>query len=809
VQPAAPAPTPRVPAAITPPATAQQPAAAETTVATNAPATAQQQPAAAEATAANKRPARRPLRPKPTAPSATVARTEIPTTPAQPLTKAAAPWRRANKKPPPTPDATTPPDTPVDEPPPPTPDATAPSDTPAIEPRPPTPAATAPPDTPAIESPITPPAPAELDVDTDPGLVALPASSLSDASHTDPSLAPLAPGWAALAPGWAALAARLRALPLRIVSWIGRRLIPPVLAGLAASIPVLTSTVKAAHEGWQPAGDDGIILTRALDVFTSHSPLIGQYSEAGDVTGEIVHSAGPMLYWLLAVPVRLGGPASAAIAMGIVNTLAIIGCVALARRRGGLVLMFATAIGIALMCQSLSAEIFHDVWNPSAAMFPFLLLLFLCWSLACGEYRLLPAVAIVASFVVQTHLTYVAPTAGVLVIGIGGLAVARLHLWLAARRKGEPRRRAHVGRWTVLAVIALAVCWSFPIADQIEHSPGNLSLIVRSANDRGTTLGAPVGWNAVVEAVEVHPWWLTDPKNVWSRKSDVRKTPSGTAIDSAIVILLGLWLIAAVAAFRRRGELVAASLMGLVLCLALGANAANTPTTPLLAGTLGYTMWWGSQLGLWVWLTIAWALWCASVWLVRRVWPLLWPLLRRAASHPSLRMPRLPHLPRLPRGAAIVAVLALFIAGLAATASVGQTVASKERHDSHYLLYHPIAELAARVNAVIPSGQTINYGQGPLNIGTQPMEPAMRFRLELHGDRVLSDGALPRLGPYYLLGHRSYQWVVYILDGSVPQHGLTLVGRVHFVDRWGHETVSVWVHHEHHGRGSAPHAPMR
>jgi hypothetical protein len=657
--------------------------------------------------------------------------------------------------------------------------------------------ATGTPYTPAIQLPITPPVPG--DTDTDPDLVALPASTLSDEPRTDPSLVPVQRGWAALA-------ARLRALPLRIVSWFGLRLVPPVLTGLAASIPVLSSTVRAAHEGWQPAGDDGIILTRALDVFTSHTPLIGQYSEAGDVTGQIVHSPGPMLYWLLAVPVRLGGPASAAIAMGIVNTLAIIGCVALARRRGGLVLMFATAIGIALMCQSLSAEIFHDVWNPSAAMFPFLLLIFLCWSLACGEYRLLPAVAIVASFVVQTHLTYVAPTAGILVIGIGGLAIARLHLWLAARRKAEPRRRGTVGRWTVLAVIALAVCWSFPIADQIEHSPGNLSLVVRSAGDRGTTLGAPVGWNAVVEAIEVHPWWLTDPKNVWSRKSDVRKTPSNTAIDSAIVILLGLWLIAAVAAFRRRGELVAASLIGLVLCLALGANAANTPTTPLLAGTLGYTMWWGSQLGLWVWLTIAWALWCASVWLFRRAWPLLWPQLRRAGSRlsprlprfPSPHLPRLPNLLRLPRAAAIAAVLALFVAGLAATASVGQTVTSKERHDSHYLLYSPIAALATRVDAVIPSGQTVNYGQGPLNTGTQPMEPAMRFRLELHGDRVLSEGALPRLGPYYVLGHRSYQWVVYILDGSAPQHGLRLVGRVHFVDRWGHETVSVWVRHEHH-----------
>ncbi len=86
------------------------------------------------------------------------------------------------------------------------------------------------------------------------------------------------------------------------------RQVPAVAAGVAASIPVIVSTVHGVQAGWEPDGDDGIILTRALDVFTNHSPLIGQYSEAGDVTGQIVHSAGPMLYWLLAIPVRLGGP---------------------------------------------------------------------------------------------------------------------------------------------------------------------------------------------------------------------------------------------------------------------------------------------------------------------------------------------------------------------------------------------------------------------------------------------------------------------------------------------------------------------
>src|SRR5271169_4274455 len=102
--------------------------------------------------------------------------------------------------------------------------------------------------------------------------------------------------------------------------------------------------------------------------------------------------------------------------------------------------MFATAIAVALMCQSLSAETFHDVWNPSAGLFPFTLLIFLCWSLACGEYRLLPVTVLVASFVVQAHLTYLPATAGLMVIGIGGLAIS-----LAFGRRARTRRAPTTG----------------------------------------------------------------------------------------------------------------------------------------------------------------------------------------------------------------------------------------------------------------------------------------------------------------------------------------------------------------------------
>jgi hypothetical protein len=568
-----------------------------------------------------------------------------------------------------------------------------------------------------------------------------------------------------------------------------QRQVPAVAAGVAAAIPVIVSTVHAVQAGWEPDGDDGIILTRAFDVFTSHSPLVGQYSEAGNVTGQIVHSPGPLLYWLLAVPVRLGGPASAAIAMGVVNTLCIVGCVILARRRGGLVLMFAVSIGIALMCQSLAAEVFHDVWNPSAAMFPFLLLIFLCWSLACGDYRLMPAVVVVASFVTQTHLTYLAPTVAIVILGFAGLAVLRAMPWWRARRTGAQRPRHVVWRWALVSAVALGLCWSGPLVDELEHSPGNLSLIVTTVHDRGKTLGPSVGWNAVAHAIGFKPWFLYVPKSEWDRKRDVRIAPGATQADSALALLALLALIAVAAALRRRIDLCAAALMGLAMCLGLGADAANTPVAPLLTGTLGYTMWWGSELGLWVWLVVAWSLYWALAWLVRLGWPFL-----RAGLRPALPAP-----PLLARVSARIAVV---LAGVLATAGVGQAVANTERPDSHVREYAPTTAIGRALVAAIPSGQSIDYELGSLDLATQPIEPPIRFWLVKHGDRPLADGSLPRLGPYYQLYHRRYTWIVYLGDGTRPQRDMRLVARVHFHDQWGAETLSAWV-----GRPRPPATP--
>jgi hypothetical protein len=576
----------------------------------------------------------------------------------------------------------------------------------------------------------------------------------------------------------------------RAAAWLVRA-VPAIAAGLAAAVPVLISTVHAVNAGWEPAGDDGIILTRAWDVLTSHSPLVGQYSEAGNVTGQIVHSPGPLLYWLLALPVRYGTTTDVAVWMGAVNTLAIIACVALARRRGGLVLMFATAIGIALMCQSLASESFHDVWNPAAALFPFLLLVFLCWSLACGDHRLLPWVVLVASFVIQTHLTYVAPTAGLLVIGVGGLAARRGLGWRRDRvaaqapapASGErPRARdraSPIWRWVLAAVLVGAVCWAPPILDELENSPGNLTLVVRTTSDRGTTLGSAIGANAVVDAVGWKPWWLYVPVSEWSRKHDVRVTPSSGASDSTLALLAALGLVVLVGLWRRRGDLAAAALIGLAMCAALDANVANTPVVPLLAATIGYTAWWGSILGLWVWLVLAWALWLLVRWLALASGPV-----RRRVTAFFAGVPA-----RGWKAACVVASLGC----LAAVAATGNAVAATEKRDSHVNQYHPIATLVAALDRIVPAGESVRFQLGANDVSTQPIEPGVRFGLVRHGDLVLSQGAHQRLGYYYELENKPYSWFVYIANGKRHRKHMLLAVTVHFHDAWGKHTFSAWV----------------
>ncbi len=569
-------------------------------------------------------------------------------------------------------------------------------------------------------------------------------------------------------------------------------------AGLAAAVPVIVATIDALRAGWVPVADRGIIATRAHDVLTPHMPLVGQYTLAGKVTDHVTYGLGPMLFWLLALPAHYGSTAGMTLIIGAVNTLSILGCVVLAHRRGGRALMAMTALAIALMCQSLAAETFHDIWNPSAGLFPFTLLIFLCWSLACGEYRLLPLVVLVASFVVQVHLTYLPPTVGLLAVGLGGLAAG----WIARRRGprraqtagdveamsemrsvgetrpvGEtpfagdaapktakataPPRRGRVLAGGLATALVAAACWGPTIAGQLTEHPGNLTLVLQSATTAETTLGAGVGWHAVVRAVGIPPWWLRTPKSRWERKYEVRSQPDALATGSCIAIIAALVLVCALALLRRRRELAALALIALMLCPALAAVAASTPTPRVLSATLGYTMWWGSQVGMVVWLALAWSLWLALGWAARRSWVALAG--RRAATTSTVS-------PRAARHAGRVGTITsvvISLLGVGAAAGVGAAVAAQGRPDEHAALYAPIRRIDSHLRALASARGSILL-EGELDGATMPVKPAVRYFLVTHGIRVLAPGSFLRLGTWYELYKRPYRAAIYLSDVPLP-----------------------------------------
>ncbi len=279
---------------------------------------------------------------------------------------------------------------------------------------------------------------------------------------------------------------------------------------------------------------------------------------------------------------------------GLINVAAVVGVVSLALRRGGRGLMVATAVAIPIMLASLPSETYSDVWNSSAPLMPFLLLVFLAWSVACGEHRLAPLTVLVASFAMQSHLTFLPP----------GGAVDRVRVRVRDRVRGGPGGGRGDGSSPTLAVLLL--CWSAPLIDQATNDPGNLSVLADSASSGDPELGPAAGRRAVANTIGVRPWWLREDRDTLQRIGDLATDPRWFTTLSAGLLLAVLAAIVLAGALRRRVEVAAAGGIALGLCAAIYLAAANTPENSV--ATVAYTLRWASPAGMAVWLLAGWSI---------------------------------------------------------------------------------------------------------------------------------------------------------------------------------------------------------
>ncbi|MGH2875455.1 MAG: hypothetical protein ACRDLV_04320 [Solirubrobacteraceae bacterium] len=472
------------------------------------------------------------------------------------------------------------------------------------------------------------------------------------------------------------------------------------IAGIAllAGIPIIVATVRAVIDGWTPYGDRAVIALRSFDVFGPHSPAVGQYTQWSAVLGKPIFSPGPLLYWLLAIPARLGATALP-IWIALVNLGCVLALLALARRRGGLPLVAATALLLPLMLRSLPSETFHDIWNPSTTLLPFLLTCFVAWSVAIGELALAPALVLLLSFIVQTHSTFVVP-------GLGLLAVTVVALAIAARDR--VRRRNWGSRWLWGSVAVAVVCWAVPLGDQLAGS-GNLRALVDASRAAQGHLGIAAGWHAIVRAFGIPPWWLGPSIGTPRRIMDVAVAP-GWASQAACGLMLAVLVGFLVAGLRRRQLQVAVpAAAALALVVSLGIVTALTPTEDDLQLTIAYTLWWASPAGLFVWLVTG--------RLAAR------QLARMGGARARSGLSAVRNRGRLPafgdRGGARPAV-----AVAAATAIIAVLVAAGQPADVDRGDYRPFRSAAKAVTAAVGHARSIT-------IDAQPLFPASELAYEL------------------------------------------------------------------------------
>jgi hypothetical protein len=414
--------------------------------------------------------------------------------------------------------------------------------------------------------------------------------------------------------------------------------------------------------------------------------------------------------------------------MGAVNALSAVGAVLIARRRGGPVLMLVTAAGIVLMTASLPTEVLRSIWSPAAPVFPFTLLIFVAWTVACGDYRLLPLAVGLASFVTHCHLAYLVPSAAL-------LSVALVGLWWTSRRGDPSSRPRDRRRWITAAAVVALICWSAPVVDQVIHTAGgrhvygNLSTLVEAIGDRNEPVGLKGGAYAVVRAVGVPAWWLQQDQSPVVRVFEIFARPGVGSIVTATALVLALVALAAAGFRRKRLDVVAATLVALALVASLMLVTASFPNVGSSVFPYSYASWLASPLGLWTWI--------AAGWSIATLWP-----------------------PRLGLAAASGVGVPVLVAAVVAIALV--VVATQDR-DTQHRLYDPVDGVTDAVQRAIPAGATVYVAGSSL-----PVEGAIVHTLRQRGD-VVGSNIGNQLGMFYVDRSRRYDYAISVTPGtSVP-----------------------------------------
>ena len=365
----------------------------------------------------------------------------------------------------------------------------------------------------------------------------------------------------------------------------------PAAIGLAL-VPFVASAIALIVRvggDYHPSADQALIELQIRDI-GHHAVLLGPYSRFG------WFHPGPILYYLLWLPYRLTGSSSLSLCFAALtlNAATVVGIALVARRRGGLPLVLFTLFLTGLLTSSLGAQFFRDVWNPNITVLPFVLLVFLAWSMSCGDAWALPLAAGVGTFLVQTHVSYGFVTLVAIAAGLVGAAVTG---W---RRRSDAHHADRVRAWTHMAIVTglvLVVLWLPVVLQQLTTDPGNLGTLLQFFRDHHREHSYGDSWHVLASELGIWPDWIRGSvvRNIYSGAVDLS---GGAPIAVGAVALAG----AAVATWRRAKD---AFRLDLIVGAAVVAGVVSV--SRIVGEIFPYLVLWTWALGMLAWVAIGWS----------------------------------------------------------------------------------------------------------------------------------------------------------------------------------------------------------
>ena len=353
---------------------------------------------------------------------------------------------------------------------------------------------------------------------------------------------------------------------------------------------VLVPTLVEMTRGWRPVQDLAGTAIGSFHTLTAHPPLVGLPSQASAGGSHTFFDLGPLLFWLLAIPVRIdpqqGALWGAALLFAAILSLAAEAAFSV----GG----WPACSAVAFVTADLGwqTELFtFPAANPNFGLVFLVAGVAFAWVVAAGHFGWWPLLVLVSSVAAQCHFVYVIP-AVVLTLSAPLLALANRH---------RPVR----SRWLISGLGVGVACWFAPAVEEVAGHPGNLSRLLGSGSGQPKA-GIDFGFHAMSTAAAVRPLWLTQYPSLHSFLA----MPAFVAQHSAAWGVISLGLVAGISLFAwraKRSELFALAAVGMALSIGTAASLAFIPRDKLgVISYLGYCLW---LLAVLLWIIVVWTGW--------------------------------------------------------------------------------------------------------------------------------------------------------------------------------------------------------